>query len=184
MKTRVLLTAILLIMFAAAVSAQDEAQASTDQINVKELLDKQIEEIKDNRIAPVNTAQNEDAKEEVKEETLIAGIQGALDKEMFTKMFIILEAAFIAALVIIWRRKKQSRRVDQSVLKLNISRLRDEQIGSVEDKKLSAIRSGLAYKPINMNVPGSGITATAKKLAISKGEVHLAAKIKILANGR
>ena len=177
MKVRLAILSILLIVFAVSLTAQETTDASSDEINVKEFLDKQINEIKEKQDAPVNTAPNKDA-------NLYATITNIMKQEAAVKIFIILEAIFVAALVIIWRRRKMTRTENRAVLKINISKLREEKIGSVEDKRLTQIRTGLAYKPIAINNTGSGITAAAKRLAISKGEVHLAAKIKILANKR
>ena len=97
------------------------------------------------------------------------------------QILFLINASFIAAMVVVIRRRKlQLEQLKVSDLKNNIKKLRAEQLGSLSDSKLKKIRTGLFKKNIIIDNNGLNITSLAKKLSISKGEVHLAAKLNLL----
>ena len=103
-------------------------------------------------------------------------------KESAVKLFVIIEVIMFAGLVLMWLRKTRNNKKRQiSILKNNIKSLREEKIGSRHETNLSKLRRSLRFETIKINDNGKDITSRARQNQISKGEVHLAAKIKLLA---
>lgn len=115
----------------------------------------------------------------IKEEKIL----NFLDKPLATKIFVGIEILLLSVLFILWFVRNKSKKMQQiSILKNNIKNLREERIGSRNEQSLSNLRLKLALSPIKIDDHGKDITARAKKYNISKGEIHLAAKIKILSS--
>jgi len=97
------------------------------------------------------------------------------------KIIVLLNAGFLAAIVVLLRRRKiELSKMRNKDLKENIKRLREEKIGSISDSKLKKIRTSLFGRKLKIDPNGAAITEIARKLSVSKGEIHLAAKLNLL----
>ncbi len=191
------LVLIIILFFAAQILyAQPEMKIEANTIDIREMVNKQIEEIRtaeakeENRleadeselkISPAET-ETEVANEsgsQVKtysRESMLSGIDSSL-----VRIFVLIEASLLAAMVLVYRRRKISAKPEKANLKENIMKLRDDKIEGSNDEKLAQLRKSLKNQRLEVKNMGRSITKKAKKLSVSKGEVHLAAKLNILA---
>ncbi len=95
-------------------------------------------------------------------------------------LFIAGNVILTGSVVIYYLRKKKGK-PNSKELKRNIKLMREEKIGSFDNPKLTKVRTGLLKMQFKPDREGIVISTLAKKLSISKGEVHLAAKMKLLA---
>jgi len=103
-------------------------------------------------------------------------------KSIYIKIFILFESSLLAAIVVIYRRKKLGfKKALRKELKQNIGLLRKEQLKSESADDLVNVRKSLTRKKIKVQNGTSSITKLAKKLSIAKGEVHLAVKLNMIA---
>lgn len=174
MKTRYFFLIILLTVFAFP-------QENQEVKSLEELLTNKADEITKEEIAnnpemiPAPVIKKAPAKEE------IAKAEAFTFETIHYQMLFLLNASLVAALVVIIRRKKiELAKLKNSDLKENIKNLREEKIRIRPDKKLREIRKSLFSKKITPDSNGLQITEMARKLSISKGEVHLAAKLNLL----
>lgn len=176
---------LLVILLMTCLNTRTEA-IDTTSVNIRALLEKQISEIKKREEAKKNIVHVEPKKQA----SVVMGVSGNIDasvkeflsKDVAVKIFIVVEVLMLTGLFLIWSRKmKKNKKRRTAILKSNIKKLREERIGSFEVKKLSLIRNRLCFEPIKINDNGRDITYRARKNNISKGEVHLAARIKLLA---
>lgn len=179
------------------VYGQETDSASVD---IRAILGKQIADIRSKQEAEAAADTVKETKEEVKTdiiavektqkaemvsaENLDAAVKTVefLPQESAVKLFVIIEVIMFTGLVLMWLRKTRKNKKRQiSILKNNIKSLREEKIGSRHETNLSKLRNSLRFETIKINDNGKDITSRARKNQISKGEVHLAAKIKLLA---
>lgn len=98
------------------------------------------------------------------------------------KGFILFEATLLAAIVVVYRRKKVGfKKALKRELKENIGLLREEKIETTTNRNLENVRKSLTRKKINIKQGSHAITHLAKKFSIAKGEVHLAIKLNVIA---
>lgn len=180
--TFVLMQAIFVSAFAQETSTNKDAE---EVVNIKELVDKQIQEIKEqeakNQLKPSDKYDNEAAIIPVKdsETEIISGL--TVSKDLLEKFFLFIEASLLVVIGFFFRKKLLKTRKDKrSKLKENIKKLREEKLGGMFDNSLVNVRKQLILQPIKID--GRTITSHAKKLSISKGEVYLAAKINMMMN--
>lgn len=169
---------IFLIISLLSISVFSQETANNDSVDIRSLVSEQINKIKENETmsATIKTAEvvavpkkNEFKKTEIKDYTNYA-------------IFFAVEIGLAVSLIFLWiKRKKINNKHAVKYLKLNIAKLRKERIGTRFNNDLTKLRSKLAAQPIRVNDHGRDITYKAKKYSISKGEVHLAAKLKMLA---
>lgn len=104
-----------------------------------------------------------------------------VNNSQLVKIFILIEILLIALIIVTYlRRKKYFVKLDEQELKSNIKNLRTERALVYENYELSSLRQKLLNFNINIKDGAKSITSLAKKLKIGKGEVHLAAKLKLL----
>ena len=166
-------TAAIILIFTCIISAQDIRSVS-DSLNIRAILSKQINDIKARDSIVFS-------KSSLTEGDIIVNTDKSNIKESLFKPFLLLESGLVAVLVVLWRRKRA--RDNKSVelkFKDNVRKLRMEKIGSTSGSKPGRFKEFINAEPIRMKNTGKDITVTAKKFDISKGEVHLAAKIKYL----
>ena len=102
-------------------------------------------------------------------------------ERMITTTIIIGEIILLVGLILQWKQGKgKSRKENKKLYKNNIRAIRDERIKPNVDRKITDKRRTLKNKIALSKLNGKTITSTAKKMAISKGELLLAAKIKQL----
>lgn len=199
-------TFLTLFVFAMIISAnvygQDTDSASVD---IRAILEKQIAEIRSRQ--ELQTAEDNlksetitnketgskiaDAKIGKKQKAEIIPAENLkvvektnelIPKSSAVKLFVMVEAIMLAVLFLLWYSKNSKNRKRQiAILKNNIKSLREEKIGSRHETNLSKLRSSLRFQTIKINDNGKDITYRARKNQISKGEIHLAAKIKLMA---
>jgi hypothetical protein len=96
-----------------------------------------------------------------------------------TKVSILASASFIAAFIVIVRRKKNNKIFrSKKALKDNIKLLREERIFVKRNSKMSDVRNKLKNNPSLYGQSKEAFSQRAKELNISQGEILLAAKIK------
>ncbi len=192
MKTQ-LKTILIFVLLSASVisntSKIDFETVNTDSVNIRGILDKQITEI---RKREKELQSNAKEKVEVLESKVIDDkVAGkgfvALTKEEngsreFLKSFLLfIELSLLVLLgYIVKKRYDKISKLKVIELKRNVKNLREERIGSFANRELSLLRMKLNKTKINLNDGSSEITRKAKSLAISKGEIHLAAKIRMM----
>lgn len=102
-------------------------------------------------------------------------------ERIITTAIIIGEIVLLLGLILYWKKSKgKSRPENKKLYKNNIRAIRDERIKPNVDRKISCKRKTLKDKISLSKLNGKTITSTAKKMAISKGELLLAAKIQQL----
>jgi hypothetical protein len=144
-----------------------------DSVNVREILAKEIEEIK--------AKQNEEDK---KLQTLVISKKNEETESGFSiieYLFVGIESILVITIGILYlRRKKGKKRNELKKLKFNISKLREEKIVCGLTNDLTTVRRQLQTIPIDYNDGGKDVIRKARQYSISKGEVYLAAKLKLL----
>lgn len=184
--SHILLITILLSSLSLYAQELKNASSSEEIVNIKALVDQQIKKIKEAEAAKDETIikkEAESVKSQADKDTIVSTLTSSgnlfIKKSVFSKLFIIIEAILFISILLLWyKRKSNSIKESKKILKANIKRLREEKIGGLLDKKLSRIRSKLILQPVALD--GRSITEQAKRLSISKGELHLAAKINLL----
>jgi hypothetical protein len=102
-------------------------------------------------------------------------------KDSLKSVFLFVELSLLVLLgYTVKKRYDKINKLKVIELKRNVKDLREEKIGSFANKELSLLRMKLNNTKINVKDSSREITQKAKSLAISKGEIHLAAKIKMM----
>lgn len=194
-------TFLTFFVFTALICANVYGQETgSEAVDIRAILEKQIADIRSRQEAGAAADTLKETKEEVK--TDIAAVEKTQKAEMIpvenleviektneflpkgsaVKLFVIIEVIMFAGLVLMWLRKTRTNKKRQiTILKNNIKSLREEKIGSRHETNLTKLRRSLRFETIKINDNGKDITSRARQNQISKGEVHLAAKIKLLA---
>lgn len=110
----------------------------------------------------------------------------APDDSLLFKGFILVEAVLIASLYILWRRSRvRAGKASKERFKKNIIRLRSERIKTPINDKMGELRKSLHQSPdVRLTTDEELLTKQAKKLSISKGELMLAARLKMLGKAK
>jgi len=91
------------------------------------------------------------------------------------------EAALLFLIVKNYRNRRSTmNKKKNSTLKKNISLLRNEMIKTPLRKDQQEVREKIGNGNIKIDIGTQNLTHTAKKLNISKGEIYLAAKLKLM----
>ncbi len=146
--------------------------AINDSVNVRDILAKEIEAIKTKQL-----------EEDKKLQTLVVTQEAEQDSglSLLEYSFILIEAVLVITIGVFWlKRKSSKKKVELKKLKFNISKLREEKIICSLTNDLTSVRRQLQTIPINYNDGGKDVIRKARQYEISKGEVFLAAKIKLL----
>jgi competence protein ComGC len=98
-------------------------------------------------------------------------------------IFLLIEVLLIGTILAIWFKSRRIPNGKNDVeLKEVVRKMRTERIGSKTDPEFSALRATLSSLNINISDGGKSITNFARKKKIAKGELHLAIKLRMLAN--
>ena len=178
------LTFLIMLLFIMGANIQAQTPDSAP-IDIRAILEKQISDIRSRENQKKNVVSTETKQQAgVVSLNKVASnrtVKEFLSKDVAVKIFIVIEILMITGLVYLWGTKNSKNRKRKiAILKSNIKKLREERIGSFQSKSLSMLRGKLRYDPIKINDNGKDITFRARKNNIGKGEVHLAAKIKLL----
>ena len=105
----------------------------------------------------------------------------SISERVFTTAIVVSELALLLGILFYWKKTRvESKTTNKNTFKRNIQALRHERIRYFENEKLSSKRKMLFSKINKKIIDGRFITAKAKRLSVSKGEVFLAARIKQL----
>ncbi len=162
------------------------AQIGSDSINISQMVAAQINSAREKEQNEGKTAAKKD-----NELTIINPKQASpgfiselerqlsISPDLFLKIMVLISAAFLAALIIVMRRRKARKLMHPNIsLKENIKLLREENIRIKGNSKLSAVRNRLADSTPEYNLTKESISNSARKLNISKDEILLAQKLK------
>ena len=170
MKNILILVSSVLVFFSVNIFAQ---KSFKDIINIKENVAKQLDEI--NKTEAVKTQK----KEQINEKEVLESSVPLMSKMSFVKTFVFVEGSLLILIGLAFKRRKREMKKNKiSTLKENIRKLRTEKIGSIFDSKNYKTRKQLIMQPIKISE--KEICRKAKEYSISKGELHLALKIKLM----
>ena len=170
MKNILILLSSVFVFFSGNIFAQKSVK---DIINIKERVEKQIDEI-----SKIETVKKQKT-EQPNEKKVLESSAPMISKITLIKTFIFVEGTLLILIGLAFKRRKQElRKYKMSKLKENIRRLRAEKIGSIFEPKYYRIRKQLITQPIKISE--KEICRKAKEYSISKGELHLALKIKLM----
>ncbi len=185
-KQKMVMSGIFFVFLSTILVAQNNF-ATTSSIDIKAMVRAEISKIKNkNSVKVENKKENLIIKNSVipkKSVSKISALQSfyLANKSVCVKAFVLIEASILAALVVLWRRRNQEfYNKREKFFKDNIKNIREEKIIPLEDFEEVQNRSKLIAKRIKDITNGKSITKLAKKLSVSKGELYLAAKIKLL----
>jgi len=103
-------------------------------------------------------------------------------RELFP-IFLLIEVLLIGTILATWFKSRRIPNGKNDVeLKEVVRKMRTERIGSKTDPEFSSLRATLSNLNINITDGGKAITNFARKKKIAKGELHLAIKLRMLAN--
>lgn len=157
----------------ANISADSTIIFAGDSINVRDILAKEIAEVKERQ-----------KQEEIKLQTLVisqSNQQNISSNSIIEYFLLALEGGIVLVLIFIWLKTINYRKKAKlKKLKFNISKLREEKIICGLTNDLTKVRKKLLTIPIVYNDGGKDVIRKARQYEISKGEVYLAAKIKLL----
>ncbi|HPN37635.1 MAG TPA: hypothetical protein PL041_04475 [Melioribacteraceae bacterium] len=156
------------------VTAVDSSMAYVnDSVNVRDLLAKEIEVIKAKQLEEDKKLQTLVISETTEQQ------EGGLS--ILEYSFIVIEVFLVSAILVFYlKRRNTKKKVEIKKLKFNISKLREEKIVCGLTNDLTNVRRKLLTIPINYNDGGKDVIIKARQYEISKGEVYLAAKLKLL----
>lgn len=149
-----------------------EAQVK-NQINLKSIIDQSL----------AKTHKNENNKSVIKAKAISkpVNINGYKLNQFFEFAYFTAEAALLFFIVKNYKQRKSAmNKKKNSKLRKNISLLRNEMIKTPLYNKEQNIREKIGNGDIGIDIKTQNLTHTAKKLNISKGEVYLAAKLKLM----
>ncbi len=170
MKKIVIIIFIVMVAFSANVFAQ---KSIDDILNIKEKVSKQIDVISKEEAKKLSKRVSE------KKGNVVIGSTPGFSKNSLIKTFVFVEGSLLILIGLIVKRKLEEKKKFQlSRLKENIRKLRTEKIGSLFDVSRYNLRRRFIMQPIKISE--SEITKKAKEYSISKGEIHLALKIKLM----
>lgn len=174
---------LFLIIFSGSISFAQQASDNLLPIKTftaKAYLNKQIQMIKAKKKAKAKT-KIKFTKVQPKIVNNNTIITESSNKNLYLFIFALTEALLLSGMIIVLiKKKKWGKEQNNLRLRKNIKYLREEKIGSRPNNNLTKLRRKLPAAITTIKATGKDITYTAKKLNISKGEVHLAAKLKIL----
>jgi len=186
---------------AAGTAENISALALPDSVNIRQMVAKQINAIKEKQIRKnknqiiVTNLNNETSNPVTKKSSdnllnnfiqktvtpFLNKVNNAFfnSNEIFVKVIILGFASIITLLVVFVRRKIIKRKyLKKNGLKDNIRLLREEKIVKKADTRLKGVRNKLVNNTISYRSTQTGISEVAKNMNIATGEVLLAAKLK------
>lgn len=104
---------------------------------------------------------------------------------VWLRVFVIAQAALVAAGVVYLRRKRKlSNKRRSAELRRNIQKLRDERLILAPDRRKSALRASLTHDDPRTDRKARGLVSRAKRLEIGVGEAQLATKLRAMSGAR
>lgn len=163
---------VFVIIFSCAVlySQENKVVMLKDSVNIRAILQKQIEEIR---------SKEEHKSVQEKSSNVVTVKEASSESQnIFIKIFILTDISLGVVLFVLWRRRNiRVRNVEKSWLKKNVIKLREDRITSRENNELSRLRKQLRLEPICNSGNPEYVSQFAKKQSISKGELMLAARL-------
>ena len=165
----------ILILLCLFVSAQ--TNKSDENINIKELVQKQIKEAKkkgnENKI--INSVEKTPIEERQTKYVNVA----ETDNPLLGKIIVLSSFSTILLSIVVFRRKRRNKSSGPIIdLKANVKLMREEKFIKPIDPKLKKIRTNLCLNSKYLNNNDVDITSTARKYNIAKTELVLAARFR------
>ena len=168
---------------------KNQPEATADSIDIRAMVQKQInlalEKRVEPKISPLPTLKEKievpaESNNVIKEQSNQAFFSFLLNQPIHYQIFFI--CSFLVLLFFVVRRiLAKVNRNSFNVLKANIKMMQEEKIGSAEQKpKLAKIRKALREKIEIFKQSEKQLSKKAKQLNVAKGELMLAAKMKLL----
>lgn len=187
---KTILTFLILSVCVMSTANETDAEAiNTDSVDIRSMLDQQINEIRqrenqtqNNTVEKVKANESGIVDNQVVNEAAATMVSEESEmKKLLKPLLLFVELSLLVLLgYTIKKRYDKINKLKVIELKRNVKDLREERIGSFNNKELSLLRMKLNNTKINLKDSGREITEKAKSMAISKGEIHLAAKIKMM----
>ena len=165
---------IILIAFVVMVNAQEVAVDNT--VNIREIVQQQIEEAKKKEVKPIKQIPASMKPVKIVEKPVI-NLQ-TQDYSLISKIIALGLSSTIILSVVAIRRRKLKNNNNSSDFKSNIQLMRQEKFIKPIDPKLKKIRTNLCLNSKYLNHSENDITNAARKYNIAKTELLLAARLK------
>ena len=190
---------LILFLFSSLLIAQETVIDSTaqnaavsDSVNIRSLVQEQIQKALLNQSqsahASVNAVQQkEKATVPVKPEEQLSGmavIAGMILNQPLQYKIFELGSLLIVGFVLLRRLIQTIKKKSLNALKAKISLLRNEKVLAKQDPKLQLVRKQLSNNELIFNKSEKQISKSAKELKISKGELLLAARLRLFEVGK
>jgi len=181
MKKLLLVFLMIFIRINAQTNTVDSISTSKDSVNIRQLLQEQINKVQENQNKTSNKPVeiNADWGTSNKED-LNAGTKDILSPGLKYKFASIILAMIISGFYLILKKEKIIKKNKSRFLKENISSVRAEKPIRREKNELSIIRTNLKKNAVFLSPHEREISKSAKELKIAKGELYLAAELKSL----
>lgn len=161
------------------VTPAQENAAAHDSVNIKQMIMNQIRiaEEKKARELEQSRIKKEKPAEAVQKGKAAGSILDLVPDGYLLKGFIIADALLSAILFVVWRRRKiKTQKLEKTLLKNNIIKLRQEKVGRKSHLSLDKKRKQIKLTPV-YNAADDALINHARKLNVSVGELQLAARI-------
>ena len=160
--------AVILLGFAGKVKAQSQAG-----IDLKEIIDSKLQKNERKSTFIETSKATSLVKPKIENKT----------RTMFAIIFVMLETALLVMLVRKWKeRKPKATLLSPEEIKANIEKIRLEKIIRKNNEEIETLRKNIGLGKIGLNIKSENLSKMAKELSISKGELLLAAKLKLIAS--
>ncbi len=150
-----------------------ETVVAQEQLNLKEIFDKKLQKnANDNRsVTGVEPGLTE--RIHIKDKT----------RTLYGIVFAMLEFSLLVMLIKKWKDKNRNyESLSKTELRNNIEKIRLEKIIRRNNEEMELLRKKLGEGKIKLDLTKSNLTRVAKELSVSKGEIYLAAKLKLMAS--
>lgn len=166
---------IILLLLSLFLHAQNSSDA--ENVNIKEIVQKQIDEAKKKDNEQRTTAKIEPVPV-VKQHTKYVNV-GETDNSLLGKIIVLSSFSTLLLSIVAYRRKRKNKKVEgTNDLKTNVKLMREEKFIKPIDPKLKKIRTSLCLNSKYLNNNDADITSTARKYNIAKSELILAARFR------
>ncbi len=161
-----IISGMLLIMPTQTVDAQEK-------LNLKEIFDKKLQKNIGENYSKIGVESTLTERLQLKDKT----------RTLYGIIFVVLELGLLAVLVKKWKDKTKSyNSLSKAELKNNIEKIRLEKIIRRNNEEMELLRKKLGEGKIKLDLTRNNLTRIAKELSVSKGEIYLAAKLKLMAS--
>ena len=161
-----IISGMLLIMPTQTVDAQEK-------LNLKEIFDKKLQKNIGENYSNIGVESTLTERLRLKDKT----------RTLYGIIFVVLELGLLVMLVKKWKDKTKScNSLSKAELKNNIEKIRLEKIIHRNNEEMELLRKKLGEGKIKLDLTRNNLTRVAKELSVSKGEIYLAAKLKLMAS--